>query len=334
MLRNKIYFITIAIAFLQTSFAFGQFSDLFKKSKDSYSTVGIGGGSSHYFGDLSPYPTFYYALYSNVRWNGTLNYQIHLNPRFSGRAAVSYIRLFGNDATYGWSIANDNPRVKNGRIRNLHFRNDLMEFTAMGLYTLIPMDEKKPRNSPLQWSPYVGIGIGISSNDPKARGSLQHDDGTYKYDPDGKLFIQPWESLRSSQNEDRPKIYSSIMPVFPIAVGVKARINQNWILALEGSLRLTFFDYLDDVGGDNYTSSELSYRADENYYALTGKSRTADYGKAVGDMNLFPAGDASNRIDRTGAGGSKGVLKDSYIVTQITLNYIITNRVKCPPIPQ
>lgn len=334
MLKNKIYFITIAIAFLHTSFAFGQFSDLFKKSKDSYSTVGIGGGSSHYFGDLSPYPTFYYALYSNVRWNGTINYQIHLNPRFSARAAFTYARIFANDATYGWSFSDSHPRVQKARIRNLHFRNDLMEFTAMGLYTFIPLDEKKIRNSGLQWSPYAGIGIGITSNDPKARGNIQDAAGNVRFDQNGNAYVQPWESLRSTMNEDRSKIYSSIVPVFPIAVGVKTKINQNWILSLEGSLRLTFFDYLDDVGGGNYTASELSYRADEEYYALSGKPRTADYRKAVGDNTVFPIGHATSQVDPTGARGSRGVLKDSYIVTQITLNYIISNRVKCPPIQQ
>ncbi len=335
MLKNKIYFITIAIAFLQTHSAFGQLSDLFKKDANSYSTVGIGGGSSHYFGDLSPHRTFYYAIYSNVRWNGTINYQIHFNPRFSTRAAFSYVRIFGNDATYGWSFADD--KVKMARMRNLHFRNDLMEFTAMGLFTLIPMDEKKAKNSPLQWSPYIGIGIGLASNDPKARGSIQDANGNIRYDGDGNVYTRPWQSMRSEMNEGQTKVYSSIVPVVPLSLGIKTKLNPNWTLSLEGSLRLTFSDYLDDVGNGNYTGGEFSYRAAEDYYAISGKPRAADFKKATGNptaADIYPSVYARSVIDPTGPRGSRGRLKDNYILTQITLNYIITSRVKCPPITQ
>ncbi len=332
MLKNKIYFITIAIAFLIRPAAFGQLSDLFKKRSDSYSTVGIGGGSSHYFGDLSPYRTFYYAMYSNVRWNGTLNYQVHLNPRFSARAALSYIRIFGNDATYGWERADDKVRIN--RLRNLHFRNDMLEFTAMGLYTFIPLEQNK--NSPLQWSPYMGIGIGLASNNPKARGSIQDENGNIIFNADGVAHLQDWTHLRSSdRNETSTKIYSSIVPVFPISLGIKTQLNQNWILSLEGSLRFSFSDYLDDVSGGNYTTTALSYRADEDYYALTGKPRTADFKKALGNptaADIYPSVLARSEVDPNGLRGSRGRLQDTYILTQITLNYIITSRVKCPPL--
>ena len=335
MLKNKIYFITIAIAFLLPPTAFGQFSELFKKSSDSYSTVGFGGGSSHYFGDLSPYRTFYYGVYSNVRWNGTINYQVNLNPRLSARAAFSYVRIFGNDATYGWDLGDD--KLKSNRLRNLHFRNDLLEFTLMGLYSFIPLDQKKQRNAPLQWSPYIGIGIGIASNDPKARGSIQGQSGNINFDQNGKVYTRAWESLRSKMNEGQTRVYSSVVPVFPLSLGIRTQLNQNWILSLEGSLRLTFSDYLDDVSGGNYTAGEFSYRAAEDYYALSGKPRMADFKKALGNAtaaDIYPSVVARSEVNPTGARGNWGRLQDSYIVTQITLNYIITSRVKCPPISQ
>lgn len=338
MLKNKIYFITIAIAFLPTHFAFGQLSDLFKKSADSYSTVGIGGGSSHYFGDLSAYKTFYYGLYSNVRWNGTLNYAVHLNPRFTARAAFTYARIFGNDATYGWSIADS--KASNFRLRNLHFRNDLMEFTAMGLFTLIPMEEKKARNAPLQWSPYAGIGIGLASHDPKARASIQDINGNIRVNQDGNVYVQPWRSLRNEMTEGQTKVYSSIVPVIPISLGIKTKLNPNWILSIEGSFRLTFSDYLDDVNSGQYQmGNEFSYRAAEDYYALNGKPRAEDFRKALTasginhPSNVYPQPFAYGVVT-PGPRSAEGFMKDGYILTQITLNYIITSRVKCPPIAQ
>lgn len=212
-----------------------------------------------------------------------------------------------------------------------------MEFTAMGLYTFIPLDEKKARNASLQWSPYVGIGIGISSNDPKARESIQDANGNIRYNPDGNVYVRPWESLRGLMNEGQTKVYSSIIPVFPISVGVKTKLNQNWILSVEGSFRLTFSDYLDDVSTGPYTTGEYSYRANEDYSAISGKPRVEDFNNAIGNTGSlkYPSASAQEYISPTGGQrASRGTMKDGYILTQITLNYIITSRVKCPPITQ
>lgn len=323
MLKNKILF--IAFAFLQTHLASGQ---LLKKTSDSYSTVGIGGGSSHYFGDLSPYRTFYYGIYSNVRWNGTINYQVQLNPKFSARAAFTYARIFGNDATYGGKLADSKPAVQNQRLRNLHFRNDMMEFTAMGLYSFKPLDLRKRKGDPLSWSPYVGLGIGIASNNPKARGNILHNGAL-------QSEIRDWESLRAMNNEIPVKSYSAVVPVIPLSLGLKTLITPNLILGIEGSLRFTFSDYLDDVSKGNYSNGSLSYRADEDYFALTGKPRTASFMKAANldpNVTLSPSMYADQVESRTGVRGSGK--PDMYILTQITLNYIISSRVKCPPIGQ
>jgi hypothetical protein len=56
---NKLAFgliLSFSIALLETQENFAQSGIFSKKNKlKQYSTVGIGGGSSHYFGDLSPY---------------------------------------------------------------------------------------------------------------------------------------------------------------------------------------------------------------------------------------------------------------------------------------
>lgn len=343
MLKNRItlYIIFTVVVFLNSNVAFSQLSKIFKDEKHRYTTVGFGGGSSHYFGDLSPYTKFYYAMYSNVRWNGTINYQHHFNQKVSARVGFSYVRIFGNDATYGWSMANSDRNIVYQRLRNLHFRNDLMEFTLSGIYTFMPLDERRHKNQKLRWSPYAGVGVGLVGHDPKARNSIYNKvTKKYRFDDDGVLYTQPWVSLKSLSNEGQGangiKAYSSITPVFPVVVGVKAKLNENWILSLEGGLRLTLTDYLDDVGNNHYTNGELSFRADEDYYALTGKPRYHDFREWLGTTSeIYPSTSSTSLslIDRLSSlRGSKR--KDSYIVTQITLNYIISNRVKCPPLKQ
>ncbi len=343
-IKTTLYFVISLVVFLNINPADAQIRNIFKDKSNRYTTVGFGGGSSHYFGDLSPYSKFYYAIYSNVRWNGTINYQMHLNQKVSARVGFTYARIFGNDATYGGSLAESNSLVKGMRLRNLHFRNDLMEFSFMGIYTFFSLDERKHKNQKLQWSPYAGAGIALIGNNPKARGSIQDKDNGYRFrrNSDSIVVVRPWTSLKPLKTEGQEsngvKAYSSIAMGFPIVLGIKTKINNNWILSVEGGLRFTLSDYLDDVGTNPYDlSSELSYRADEDYNAVSGKPRHEMFKELVNSTqvgNLYPSTSALalSGINVLAPRGSKN--KDSYIVTQITLNYIIGNRVKCPPLKQ
>ena len=341
MLRIILYFIIVSVVFLNTNDASGQVGKIFKNNKTSYTTLGIGGGSSHFLGDLAPYSKAYMALYSNVRWNGVVNYQYHFNPKLSARVGFSYIRLFGNDENFGGELADNKMQVQ--RLRNLHFRNDMMEFSVMGVYTLFPLEERRHKNQKLRWSPYIGAGVGILNFNPKARGSIQDKSDGYSFDnpnEKGQVPLKPWTSLKNEGNNLLPdgsvKTYSSVTAAFPLVLGIKTKLNSNWILSVEGGLRLTLTDFLDDVGDYNYnlgTNSKISYRADEDYGAYSGKSRIEIFRNAANIQagNLtYPSALASSIVDVTGPRGSR--FKDSYIVTQITLNYIISDQVKCPPI--
>lgn len=97
---------------------------------------------------------------------------------------------------------------------------------------------------------------------------------------------------------------------------------------------------MDDVGNYGYAPASsnqgLSYRADEDYSAFSGKSRMELFQRftttPVGLGNVYPQIASENDIKRTSQRGTG--YKDSYIVTQITLNYIISDMVKCPPLKQ
>lgn len=341
MLRIILYFIIVSVVFLNTNDASGQVGKIFKNNKTSYTTLGIGGGSSHFLGDLAPYSKAYMALYSNVRWNGVVNYQYHFNPKLSARVGFSYIRIFGNDENFGGALADNKMQVQ--RLRNLHFRNDMMEFSVMGIYTLFPLEERRHKNQKLRWSPYIGAGVAIVGHNPKARGSIQDKNDGYSFESpnaNGQVPLKEWTSLKNEGNNLLPdgsiKTYSSITPAFPLVIGIKTKINNNWILAVEGGLRLTLTDFLDDVGDYKYnlsSNSKISYRADEDYSAYSGKSRVEVFRKASGnttDGYTYPSALANGIVDPAGYRGTRH--KDSYIVTQITLNYIIGDQVKCPPI--
>lgn len=311
-----------------------------KNKMYQYSTVAIGVGTSHYFGDLSPYGTFYYGLITNVRWNGTINYTRHFSSRLAARVAFTYARIAGDDNTYS---KRDLNRYSGFYLRNLHFRNDIKEFTISGIFNLLATDAKglKGRNLVM---PYAVLGIGFYAHNPKARESATDSAGLYK-------GLGNWIPLKDLQTSGQglgagyPKPYSLVQAVVPVGLGLKIKVNQKFDINLEGGFRLTPFDYLDDVGSAKYLTpadlaslppqtKEFNNRYNENYSATTGKSRIDDFqnivqtkfGASPNQTPFFNGTPYSSGMDR---GGPRW---DSYFLTQITVSYVIGDGVKCPPI--
>ena len=344
---NKLAFgliLSFSIVLLATQENFSQSGIFSKKNQlNQYSTVGIGGGSSHYFGDLSPYGYFYYGLITNVRWNATINYTRQLSPQIAARVGFTWARIAGDDYTFS---QRNIDKFSQPFLRNLHFRNDIKEFTLTGLFNLSQQYSKGPRGKS-SIMPYSFIGFGFFAHNPQAR------DVATINPSNGNILLGGWTNLRDKQtsgqsiNPTYPKAYSLIQPVFPVGLGVKIKINEKFDLGIEGGFRITLFDYLDDVGNSDYPdpadliavsplSLAFANRAGEDYSAFTGASRIAQFVDiATNKLNLTPPGTpASNGLAAFGfpnyARGSRRL--DSYFTSQITLNYTISSQVKCPPI--
>jgi hypothetical protein len=231
-------------------------------------------------------------------------------------------------------------------LRNLHFRNDIKEFTITGLINLLPQYSNGLRGRSFI-TPYSFIGFGFFAHNPQARDVAAINPAT------GNILLGGWTNLRDKQtsgqgiNPTYPKAYSLIQPVFPVGIGVKIKINEKFNLGIEGGLRITLSDYLDDVGKSDYPdpadlvavsplSVAFANRAGEDYSAFTGASRIAQFADiATNQLSLAtPGTPSSNGLAVFGFPISeRGKQKlDSYFTTQITLNYIISSQVKCPPI--
>ncbi|MDB5233073.1 MAG: hypothetical protein JWR44_66 [Hymenobacter sp.] len=276
----------------------------FSKRKQ-YNSIGFSLNAMNYFGDVTPVTNFTSLRLGATRVGAGISITRRFYPRLSGRFGLSYGRISGDDSQA--ADAND-PDARFRNNRNFTFRNDIFEASAVAIVDLI-----ENRNNYLKrpdFVPYVFAGVAGFYHNPKG---LVGDNA-----PAG-LTKGEYVSLATLRTEGQASGYSQTQFSIPFGGGIRYRINRNFDASLEIGWRKTFFDYLDDVGGKYALDSELSTDA-QKYFGRGITKSTA------GDFANFLSKDANNRTER----GDKGNKTDWYIVTGVTLNYILTPRIKNP----
>lgn len=171
----------------------------------------IGTGVSSYYGDLKDEKR-------SIDPKPTINagLQFFLTERIALRAELTWFQLTGDD-----SNSDDPYRVK----RNLSFTANNFELSATGAINLMPNGVRFYQRS--VFNAYFFAGVGLLYSNPKA-------------ELDGKKYaLQPLQTEGVS--------YSRIQPVIPYGFGARVMLTPFFNLAIEGSYRTTFTDYLDDV---------------------------------------------------------------------------------------
>ncbi|MGL4631603.1 MAG: hypothetical protein ACRCVT_10395, partial [Leadbetterella sp.] len=217
------------------------------------------------------------------------------------------------------------------------------------VYNFIPTYGYGP-SAQRQFMPYAFGGVALFGHNPKA--AIPAGDPNFpRKDPNkGKPHSRDWVALRPLNtggqglpgNKDP---YSFVSISMPVGLGVKYKLTESLNLNFEIGARFTYFDYIDDVGNDLYPdpttlnssncplASKMSYRADEKLDPLTGKDRTAEFTQralALSNLSLTNTNEATQIFSNQTARGTKS--KDTYILTQITINYTIGKNIKCPAI--
>ena len=265
----------------------------FSKRKQ-YNSVGFSLNAMNYFGDIVPVTNFTSLRFGATRVGAGVSITRRFYPRLSGRFGVSYGRISGDDA-----LAADpsDPNAKFRYNRNFAFRNDILEASAVAIVDLI-----ENRNNYLKrpdFVPYVFAGVAGFYHNPKGL----YKDGTY-------IDLQPL------MTEGQTTAYSKTQFAIPFGGGIRYRINRNFDASLEIGWRKTFTDYLDDVGGKFAPLDKVSGTPAQLYFAngIT-KSQTGEFAQFTSPTSQ--RGDSGNKTDW-------------YIVTGVTLNYILTPRIKNP----
>ena len=274
----------------------------FSKRKQ-YNSVGFSLNAMNYFGDVVPVTNFTSLRFGATRVGAGVSITRRFYPRLSGRFGLSYGRITGDDAK---AADKNNPDSGFRYNRNFSFRNDIAEASAVAIFDLI-----ENRNNYLKrpdFVPYVFAGVAGFYSNPK---------GLVGKNTEG-LSEGSYVALADYKTEGQVNAYGQTQFAIPFGGGIRYRINRNFDASLEVGWRKTFTDYIDDVGG-KYADVRTLAAGPQRYF---GNGITRSITESNGQFPDFTS-PASQR-------GDKGNKTDWYIVTGVTLNYILTPRIKNP----
>ncbi len=237
-------------------------------------------GASNYIGELS-------NNQSTIYWQETkpaIGFfgKYNLNSMLAIRGGLNYSRISGKDS---------NSNNKSISQRNLSVRTRLLEFSLTGELNL---PGYQPYGLAKPFSPFIFGGIALTSFNPKAN------------------YNDEWVALQPLGTEgqgisgyDSP--YSKTTLAIPFGVGVKWALNDAINVGFEAGARMTFTDYLDDVGGTYADYGDLISGNGELAAALS--NRTGEL--IASDPVIVPAG--------TARGDSSN--NDWYFTAAFTISY-------------
>jgi hypothetical protein len=240
-------------------------------------------GIANYFGDLNTNTSFEYlgpsgGIMLRYNWNRRWVYKIGV-----GAGKVGYE-----------DVASRYPYQK---ARNLSFKSGIVELSNEIEFNFFRYDKERPEYS---FTPYISIGLSTFYFNPKAEL-----DGN-KYD----LRNLGTEGQKNPDATKRP--YSRVNIAIIAGGGFKYSFHPRWALGLEGGVRRTFTDYLDDVS--------TVYPA----YLANGDGTTADARKLYDR-----SGEVGEVIGKPGKQRGFAGKKDYFLFTGISLTYTILKE-RCP----
>ena len=193
--------------------------DFYSKRRDRLWSVEVKIGGSTYHGDLNE---FFYDK-SRARPNAGFSVKRRVGSQVSLGVNFNWYQIAARDTDVGDGPSGDTDNSR--RIRNLSFRSNNLD-ASLALY-FNPLPTKGSHTSRPLIDPYLYLGIGVSTNNPKAQ------------------LNGEYVALRPLQTELTK--YNSVILIIPVGVGAELKISKHFSVMANVTYSLTFTDYLDDV---------------------------------------------------------------------------------------
>ncbi|AZQ63519.1 hypothetical protein EI427_15195 [Flammeovirga pectinis] len=231
---------------------------------DKHWALTVFGGTSNYFGDLTSKASPFSVNSALTSGSFGFGYEKRFSHRFVLRGEFSWARIKGDDAQTA-SIGSFEYD------RNLSFRNDIYQLSALAQFDLIPhyghYSERK------RFTPYLLTGLTTFLHTPKGKTTAEY----------GSTWVDLSSLGTEGQgNENTRKKYNKVGIAVPFGLGVNIKVTDRMDVGLEWITRFTFTDYLDDVSknyagdasfGNNQLAAAMADRSQESSAVLTGQPR-------------------------------------------------------------
>jgi hypothetical protein len=238
-------FVLLIIFFVTTKFTQAQYLESFEHTGE----FGISAGVAHYFGDLNPEINF-----SKPKISGALHYTKQFNNYVGLKVSATYAFLAYADK-YSKNVIQ--------QTRNLSFNTDVYEFSVNGTFNFFQFN---PGFEGYNYTPYVGIGLGIFSFDP------------YTFYKDEKYYLRSLGTEgQGSEFYPTKTEYKNTATCIPLTLGFKYAFNRSMNVFAEFRYRFTNTDYLDDVS-TTYAPKAFS----TNSIGAALSDRSGELGLAIG----------------------------------------------------
>jgi hypothetical protein len=279
---------------------------VFLKTHGQIVEIGLMLGGSTYIGDLSNETVVLSESYPGAALFGRYN----ITPRWAVKGFGAYGKVSGDDKNFASLTRTYNgiPNFEFFKYRNLNFYSNIYEFSVQMELNLLKNDLKDYYARP--FLPYLFAGIGVFNFNPKTKLGNQ------------EFELQPLttEGQGSTTYNERRK-YPLTAVCIPIGIGFRQKIGDAFFLGVEGGIRFTNTNYLDDVGGVYADKSIVEGASGRNAMLLADRS-----------WEVMPAGTLSPFTDGSKRSDKRFIVKnDAYIMAGITLSYVFRGKgIPCP----
>lgn len=243
--KTWVYYFLMLRSFLVVLFIAGlvvsaDAQSFYARRRDRDLLLVLGTGTSTYLGELSN-PGDYLDAEPNL----VIGLQTNFTPWIGVRTEATWFRLSGSDAKAGAE-----SRVS----RNLSFFSNNLEVSATGVVNLFPITGRYYQRP--TFNVYGFAGVALLRFNPKA----EYKGDTYALQPLQTELVR----------------YDRTVLTIPYGLGVKIKAGPFFNISLEGGLRKTFTDYLDDVSTVHHDASQFT---DPLALALSDRGVELGYGK-------------------------------------------------------
>ncbi len=296
-------------------------NDLLSQYKVDY---GLRVGAANYLGDIGGKYTSRRDFVSDMhipstRWAIGGFYRKRRNKKIAWSGTFDYIRIQDKD-----ELTTYFPR----RARNLRFKNDMLEISGRGEFTLYYDSDLTNQG---YFSPdmkiYVFAGLAGLYTNPK--GYINEYAADYivrKRGGSAADYYGDWYKVRKWKTEGQTNAYLPVTFAVPMGIGMYFTYMKKWRVGWEYSWRMTFTDYLDDISGTYPTQEQIAESAGSDKDIATG------YVFYSYDENLFPNGrSVDDGIPATNfytANSPRGnaLNNDNYMTFQIYVSKILRTK--------